>query len=122
MEPSAPYTQSQNGGAERSGHMVKQKAAAMAQGAHLPSDLWTEITRSAVYLLNRTPRYQYHWKTPYERLHLYVTNRDGVVKEHQRPQQAHLILYGCKAFALTTDALKKTQRLKRLDQRRGLDT
>ena len=87
MEPSAPYTQSQNGGAERSGHMVKQKAAAMAQGAHLPSNLWTEITRSAVYLLNRTPRYQYHWKTPYERLHLYVTNRDGAAKDTNNPSR-----------------------------------
>ena len=83
MEPSALYIQSQNGGAERSGHMVKQKAAAMAQGAHLPSDLWTEITQSAVYLLNRMPRYQYYWKTLYKQLYLYVTNRDRVVKEYQ---------------------------------------
>jgi hypothetical protein len=115
MEPSAPYTQAQNGGAERSGGVVKEKARAMAQGAHLPSGLWTEVSRAAVYLLNRTPRYQYHWKTPYERLHLFVSNRDGVVKEHQQPQQAHLKVYGCKAFALTKEALKKSQRRKRLE-------
>ena len=85
MEPSTPYTQSQNGGAERSGGVVKEKARAMTQGAHLPSDLWREVTRAAVYLLNRTPRYQYYWKILYERLHLFVSNRDGVVKEYQQP-------------------------------------
>jgi hypothetical protein len=39
LEPSAPYTQSQNGGAERSGGVIKEKARAMRAGAKLPSFL-----------------------------------------------------------------------------------
>ena len=37
VEPSAPYAQSQNGGAERSGGVVKDKARAMREGAKLPA-------------------------------------------------------------------------------------
>ena len=33
--------------------------------------------------------------------------------EHKRPDQSHLRAYGCKAFAMMTDALKKTSRLQR---------
>ncbi|KAL8376599.1 hypothetical protein RB595_007616 [Gaeumannomyces hyphopodioides] len=60
IEPSAPYTQSQNGAAERSGGMIKEKARAMKAGAKLPSFLWVEIYRTAVYLYNRTPKYLYN--------------------------------------------------------------
>jgi hypothetical protein len=55
IEPSAPDTQAQNGGAERSGGVIKAKARAIRIGAHLPYDLWSEVTRAAVYLHNRTP-------------------------------------------------------------------
>ncbi len=82
LEPSAEYTQAQNGAAERSGGVIKQKMRSMKQGAHLPEDLWVEISKAAVYLHNRVPKYQYNWKTPYERLHLFVSNRNGAVREH----------------------------------------
>lgn len=54
LEPSAPYTQEQNGGAERSGGVIKAMAAAMRAAAKLPHFLWTEIVRAAIYLT--TPR------------------------------------------------------------------
>ena len=57
IEPSAPYSQSQNGATERSGGVVKDKERAMRNGAKLPSFLWPEIQRAAVYLHNRIPRY-----------------------------------------------------------------
>jgi len=60
LEPSAPNTQSQNGGAERSGGVIKEKARAMRAGAKLPAFLWVEIVRSAVYLYNRTLKYIYN--------------------------------------------------------------
>ncbi|KAH7462214.1 hypothetical protein FOMA001_g18721 [Fusarium oxysporum f. sp. matthiolae] len=47
VEPSAPYTQAQNGGAEVSGKIIKNKARAMRAGARLPEDLWVEIYRAA---------------------------------------------------------------------------
>ena len=69
----------------------------------LPSRLWPEISKSAVYLHNRTPNYIHQWKSPYE---LFYT---------KKPSQEHLRAYTCKAFAMTTDALKKTNRLQRLN-------
>ncbi|KAH7471650.1 hypothetical protein FOMA001_g13746 [Fusarium oxysporum f. sp. matthiolae] len=117
LEPSAPYAQSQNGGAERSGGVIKEKARAMRAGAKLPSFLWVEIWRAAVYLYNRTPKYIYNWKTPYERFYTYFAFRDGVVVTERKPDQTHLRVYGCKAFAMTTDALKKKNRRQRLNPR-----
>lgn len=103
LEPSPPRTQELNGAAERSGGVVKEKARAMRSGSKLPAALWREISRAAVYLLNRTPRYQYSWKTPYDLFH------------GQKPSQAHLRAYGCKAFAMTPDAQIKQNRLQRLN-------
>jgi hypothetical protein len=67
MEPSAPNTQSQDGGAERSGGVIKMKSQAMRAGAKFPAFLWPEIVRASVYLYNRLPKYQHKWISPYER-------------------------------------------------------
>ena len=115
VEPSPPHVKDLDGAAERSGGIVKDKARAMRQAAKLPAALWPEIDRAAVYLHNRTPRYQYNWKSPYDRFHTYLAHRDGVVVPDRKPQQAHLKVYGCKAFALTTEYLKKEKRLHRFN-------
>jgi hypothetical protein len=115
IEPSPPYTQSSNGGAERSGGVVKQKIRSMRTSSKLPTALWKEISKSAIYLLNRTPRYQYRWKAPYDRFHTFIAQRDGISIQHKRPDQSHLRKYRCKAFAMTTDALKKVNRLQRFN-------
>jgi hypothetical protein len=86
----------------------------MAIGANLPDELWPEVSRAAVYLHNRKPKYTYNWKTPYDRFHTHLAYRDGVVVEDRKPQQAHLKVYGCKAFVMTIDAMKKANRLQRL--------
>jgi hypothetical protein len=114
VEPSAPYTQGQNGGAERSGGVLKDEIRTMAIAANLPDEIWPEISRAAVYLHNRKPKYTYNWKSPYDRFHTHLAYRDGVVVEDRKPQQAHLKVYGCKAFVMTTDAMKKAKRLQRL--------
>lgn len=117
VEPSAPETQAQNGGAERSGGMIETKARAMRQGANLPEDLWREIYSTAVYLHNRLPKYTFNWKTPYDRFHTFLAHRDGIVLADRKPQQGHLRVYGCKAYAMTATAKQKTQRLHKLDPR-----
>ena len=114
LEPSAPYTNSQIGGAERSGGVIKIKIRAMGIGANLPEYLWPEISRAAVYLHNRTPRYTYNWKSPHDRFFTHIAHQDGVVLEDRKPHQGHLKAYGCKAFAMTTDALTKKKRKQRL--------
>lgn len=117
LEPSTPYTQEQNGGAERLGGVIKEKARAMRAGAKLPHFLWSEITRSAVYLYNRTPNYTNNWKSPYETFHTRLAYRDGVVIDHRKPDQTHLRVFGCKAYAMTTTAMKKSNRRRKLDPR-----
>ena len=113
IEPSTPYTQALNGGAERSGGVVKQKIRSMRASSKLPAALWREISKAAVYLLNRTPKYQYNWKTSYDKFHTFITQRNGVAIEHKRPDQSHLHVYGCKAFTMIIDTLKKTSCLQR---------
>jgi hypothetical protein len=57
IEPLAPNTQGQNGGAERSRGVLKDKKRAMRVKARLSYALWPEIGKTAVYLYNRTPNY-----------------------------------------------------------------
>jgi len=115
VEPSAPDTQAQNGGAERSGGVNKGKSRAMRLDANLPWELWPEITRAGVYLYNRTPNYANHWKTPYEVFFTRVSLANGIVTLSKKPKLAHLKAYGCKAFAMTDDTHRGKSRLQRLD-------
>ncbi|OAQ57457.2 polyprotein [Pochonia chlamydosporia 170] len=117
IEPSAPDTQAQNGGAERSGGIIKNKARAMRSGARLPVYLWVEVFKAAVYLYNRTPKYIYKWQSPYDRFYTFVAERDGVAIDGRKPDQRHLRVYGCKAFAMTREALRKSNRLERMNPR-----
>jgi hypothetical protein len=115
IEPSAPDTQAQNGGAERSGGVIKEKARAIRLDANLPWELWPEITRAAVYLYNRTPNYPNKWKTPYEIFFTRTAAMNGIVTGPRKPNQAHLRAYGCKAYAMTDDTHRGKSRLQRLD-------
>jgi len=75
------------------------------------------MTRAAVYLNNRTPRYTYNWKSPYEMFHTRLAFREGVVIRNRKPEEVHLRVYGCKAFAMTPDAQLKRNRLQRFEPR-----
>jgi hypothetical protein len=90
VEPSAPETQAQNGGAECSGSVNKEKACAMRLGANLSWELWPEITRAAVYLYNRTPNYINNWKTPYEIFFTHIAFSNGIVTSLQKPKKTQL--------------------------------
>uniref|UniRef100_A0A093ULP4 Retrovirus-related Pol polyprotein from transposon TNT 1-94 n=1 Tax=Talaromyces marneffei PM1 TaxID=1077442 RepID=A0A093ULP4_TALMA len=89
----------------------------MRKGARLPFDLWPEIVRAAVYLYNQTPRYASNWKTPYDRFTTHAAWKNRIVIENQKPQLAHLKVYGCKAYALTTEYMKKENRRQRFNPR-----
>lgn len=118
FEPSAPRTQQQNGGAERSGGMVKAVAATLRAAAKFPEFLWPEIVAAAIYLLNRTPKQRLNWKSPYESFHEYHASRNEVKIAHKKPYLGHLKAYGCKAYVATPDTQKgplaanKTRKLK----------
>jgi hypothetical protein len=49
----------------------------------------------------QNPKYIYKWTTLYDRFYTY---RDGIVMENRLPNQAHLCVNGCQAFAMKTDA------------------
>jgi len=71
--------------------VIKEKIRAMR--GKLPSSLWPEISRVAVYLYNQTPKYIHQWKSPYKLFYA------------KKPPQEYLRAYTCKAFAMTTDTL-----------------
>lgn len=111
IEPSAPHTQAQNGAAERSGGVIKDRIRTLRLSSKLPGYMWPEISKAVCYLLNRTPRYALYWKSPYEVFHTRLSYRNGVQIEHRRPDQSHLRAYGCRAYAMTAQAQEKKQRL-----------
>uniref|UniRef100_A0A1Y1L2P0 Integrase catalytic domain-containing protein n=1 Tax=Photinus pyralis TaxID=7054 RepID=A0A1Y1L2P0_PHOPY len=117
IEPSAEYTPAQNGGAERSGGVLEIKARAMRIGAGLPNYLWVEIFKAAVYLYNRTPKYILRWQSPYGRFFTFLANRDGIAVRQYKPDLRHLRVYGCKAFAMTKNAMAKRKRRQKLNPR-----
>uniref|UniRef100_A0A1Y1LVI6 Integrase catalytic domain-containing protein n=1 Tax=Photinus pyralis TaxID=7054 RepID=A0A1Y1LVI6_PHOPY len=102
---SAPNTQAQNGGAERSGGVIMEKARTMRIAANLPHNLWKDIVEAACYLRNRTPLERNKWHSPF-----------GSVFKKQ-PILSHLKAYGCKAFAMTADAQLKLHRKQKLEPR-----
>ena len=99
LELCAPDTHAQNGGAERFGRLIVEKAQAMRLSANLPHKLWREIIGTASYLYNRTPRQSNKWKSPYKSFHTYVFEKKEV-SGSQKPQLHHLKAYGCKAYVL----------------------
>lgn len=115
VEPSAAYTQAQNGGAERVAAVIKEKVRSMAQETRFPPELWPEICDAAIYLYNRTPRLSSDWKTPYDKFFSRLAVADRVIASARKPDRTHLRVYGCKAYAMTTDAMKKDNRLERLN-------
>jgi hypothetical protein len=120
IEPSAPNTQGQNGGAERSRGVLKDKKRAMRVGARFPHALWPEIGKIAVYLYNRTPNYgdsDTRWEFFYTRFRRAVNLARGMpnTKETKKwPDQTHLVAFGCKAYAITSNAQLKKKRKWRL--------
>ena len=71
-EPSAPYTQHQNGVRERKIRSIVEKARTMLLEAQLPPRFWAEAVNMAVYLLNcsstkalnTTPFESWHGRQP----------------------------------------------------------
>lgn len=99
LEPCAPDIHAQNGGAERFGRLIMEKARAMRLSANLPHKLWREIVSTATYLYNRTPRASNDWMSPYETFHRYVFDKEEV-SGPRKPLLHHLRAYGCKAYVL----------------------
>ena len=88
FECRAPYTEEQNGAAERSGRTLMERSRAMQLEASLPPSLGPEAFLAAGYALNRTPNEQLGWKTPYE------------IAYGKPLSLTHMHVYGCKTYTL----------------------
>ena len=66
LEPSAPYSPSQNGVAERFNRTLLEMGNTMLFAAKLPPRLWEFSISHAVYVRNRSPTHALSGKTPYE--------------------------------------------------------
>ena len=79
----APYTPQQNGIVERRNRTVVEMARSCLKEMSLPSKLWGEAVRHAVYLLNKLPTRALSGKTPYE------------VWYKKKPDVSYVRVFGC---------------------------
>ena len=85
-EPSALYTQNQNGVSERMNRTIMEKARTMLLEARLPESFWAEAVNTAVYLHNQSPTRSLDNMSPYEAW-------NGV-----KPDLSHIKVFGCDAY------------------------
>ena len=107
IEQTPPYTKEPNGAAERSGGVMITKARTIRVYANLPAEMWPEAIKTAGYLTNRSPSRQLEWKTPYETLQSALDQE--APERGERPDIAHLKIYGCRAYPLRYNIPKKNK-------------
>jgi len=85
-QSSLPYSQQQNGRAERFQQTILNKADSLRHQAGLSEGFWKFAVMAAIYIYNRTPFARADWKTPYE---LWFRNQ---------PNVSRLRVFGCQAY------------------------
>lgn len=83
---SCPYTQSQNGVAERKHRHLVETAIALLHQSSLPLQYWFDALATSVFLINRMPSSSIHNKTPFE------------VLFHSLPDYSFFRVFGCQCF------------------------
>lgn len=86
FEPAVTYTPEQNGFAESSGNRICVVARSLRIFSGFPGDLWPELVRTAVYLLNSAPCEGLGWSTPFQKYKGYM------------PDLSNLKVVGCRAY------------------------
>ena len=75
----------------------------MRLSARLPHAIWREIIASAVYLYNRTPKYNLKWKSPYEAFYKVTMSDEGVTGPRKLTLN-YLKVYGYRSYVLIKSA------------------
>jgi hypothetical protein len=88
LEPSAPYSPSQNGIAECFNQTLVEMGCTMLLSAKLPTNLWDTAISHATYLRNRAPTRALTGKTPFEAWF------------GKKPDVSHLREFGCDVWVL----------------------
>ena len=99
-------TKEPNGGVERQGGVILQKARTMLIAANLPDDLWPEAVHAATYLLKRSPSRARNYKAPETVLKEWLIEKeksDWPKDTETRPDWSGMHAYGCRAYPLERD-------------------
>ena len=94
-EPSATYSQEENGVAERMGRTIMDMTRCTVIGGGIPDYLWTEVVLAMVHTKNVRPTNALGGKTPYE------------VFENKPPKLDHLRVLGSTVYALIHEQERK---------------
>lgn len=86
-EPTAPYSPSQNGKAERVNRTLQERTTAILEDSGFSTNLWPEVMKTVVYLMNRSPKAGFD-RTPFEFFY------------GHKPDLSHLRVIGCCGWVL----------------------
>lgn len=86
FEPSAPYSQEQNGISERVGRTIMDMTCATILDGNIDDDLWPEIILAMTQVKNVRPTSSLEDKNPYE------------VHFNRAPELSHLRVLGCTVY------------------------
>lgn len=115
LETTPPYQPDQNGYAERYGALISKMARQMTIDSGLPSYLWPEAAKTAIYIQNRIPHRSIGWQSPHEALATYL----GENAPHwlqAKPDLSNMRIFGCKAYI----RINKLPRLAKLAPRAAI--
>jgi hypothetical protein len=115
LETTPPYQPDQNGYAERYGVLILKMARQMTIDANLPSYLWPEAAKTAVYIQNRIPHRLINWQSPHEALAAYLGD-NALYWLQAKPDLSNIRIFGCKAYV----RINKLPRLAKLALRAAI--
>jgi hypothetical protein len=118
LEIAPPRTSEANGGSERAGKTLIEKALVLLLGANLPAKLWAEAIIAAAYLHNMSPALRKNGQAPNTLLHQWFNNYFRWYQpleirsrlESLLPNWGNVYAYGCKAYALVRERENNTTR------------
>jgi hypothetical protein len=107
LEPTTPYTLEQDGKAERGFRTVFERVRSIAIDQGLPKNLWPELYRGMIYIVNRTATSVLKDMTPIEAL-----DRCLLGDRAKRPKIGHLRVLGSRATVhIPKERRKKSDKL-----------
>jgi hypothetical protein len=105
LETTPPYQPDQNGYAERYGVLISKMARQMTIDSGLPSFLWPEAAKTAIYIQNRLPHRSISWQSPYEALATYLGDK-ALYWLQLKPDLSNIRIFGCKAYVRINKLLR----------------
>ncbi len=100
FEPSAPYSQKQNGLAERKGRTLMERVSSTILGRAIPDNLWPEILLAMTHVSNLLPTSLLDRLSPYE------------VSTGLLPQLNHLQVLGSTVYVFIHEEKRKAKSVK----------